>query len=150
MPTTPRTVRSYAGPGRGRRPGREHGGSFSELAAGQLADNVELPEGGGVLLPQGEKDAPQRGRPVCAPPLAGPADVRQIMGLDRGPAASGLGAQRCYQLRQRLVGGDIPAAIPVIGPGVTDVAAFKAPLQPAQLVVGDMLEQLERGPARRK
>jgi len=58
--------------------------------------------------------------------------------------------QRCYQLRQCLVGGDVPAAITVVGPGVADTAAVEAPLQPAQLVMGDVLEQLDRRPARRK
>src|SRR5450432_1858388 len=49
-----------------------------------------------------------------------------------------------------LVGSDVPAATPVVGPGADDVAAFEAPLQPAQLVMGKMLEQLDRCPARRQ
>jgi hypothetical protein len=45
---------------------------------------------------------------------------------------------------------DVPAAIPVVGPRITDIAALESPLQPAQPVVGDMLQQLDRRPARRQ
>jgi hypothetical protein len=47
------------------------------------------------------------------------------------------------QLVKCLAGCGVPAAIPVVGPGVADVAAFEAPLQPAQLVMGKVLEQLD-------
>jgi hypothetical protein len=60
------------------------------------------------------------------------ADVSEIMGLHYGPAASGLSAQRRDQLLQCLAGSDVPAAIPVVGPGIADMAAFETPLQPAQ------------------
>ena len=53
-------------------------------------------------------------------------------------------------LLERLIGSNVPAAVPVVGPRITDVAAFEAPLQPSQLVMGKMLEQLDRRPARRQ
>jgi hypothetical protein len=84
------------------------------------------------------------------PPLAWLAGVSKVMGFHDGPAACGLGVQCCYQLAECLAGGDVPAAVPVVGPGVADVAAFEAPFQPAQLVMGKMLEQLDRRPAGRQ
>jgi hypothetical protein len=65
------------------------------------------------------------------------------MGLHDGPAARRLSVQRRHKLLERLVGGHVPAAIPVLAPRVGDRAAFEAPLQPPQLVMGNMLEQPE-------
>src|SRR5580658_8261934 len=72
------------------------------------------------------------------------------MGFHHGPAPRRLSVQRRHELLERLVGGHVPAAIPVLAPRVGDRAAFEAPLQPPQLVMGKMLEQLDRRPARRQ
>jgi hypothetical protein len=104
----------------------------------------------GVLLDQVEQDPLKYRGPGFVPPFARLADVSKIMGLHYGPAARRLGVQGRHKLLKRLIGGHIPAAIPVVAPRVGDRAAFEAPLQPPQLVMGNMLEQLDRRPAGRQ
>ena len=72
----------------------------------------------------------------------------KVVGLDDGPGTHRLGAKARDQLRERLVGGDVPAAVPAVGKRVADIAPLETPLQPPQLDVGKVLEQLDRRPAR--
>src|SRR6204780_3599645 len=88
--------------------------------------------------------------PGFVPPVARLADVSKVMGFHDGPAACRLSVQRRHKLLKRLVGAPIPAAIPGVAPWLGDRAAFEAPLQPPQLVMGNMLEQLDRRPAGRQ
>jgi hypothetical protein len=44
----------------------------------------------------------------------------------------------------------VPAIALAVGPRVTDVTALEAPLEPAQLDIAQVLDQLERGPAGRQ
>jgi hypothetical protein len=77
-------------PGRGRCPGAS---LLSGLAVGEFADDVEVANVPGVLLKQVEQDPVKRRRIGSVPPIARPADVSKIMGLDDGPGPCGLGAQ---------------------------------------------------------
>jgi len=99
---------------------------------------------------QVEQDPLKCRRPGCVPPIARLANVSKVMGFHDGPAACRLSVQRRHKLFERLAGSHVPAAIPVLAPRVGDRAAFEAPLQPAQLVMGNMLEQLDRRPAGRQ
>ena len=53
------------------------------------------------------------------------------------------------KLIQGLIRRDVPAVLPLVAPRVGDVAALESPLKPAQLDEGEVLEQLNRGPAGR-
>jgi len=88
---------------------------------------------------QVEQDPLKCRRPGCVPPIARLANVSKVMGFHDGPAACRLSVQRRHKLFERLAGSHVPAAIPVLAPRVGDRAAFEAPLQPAQLVMGNML-----------
>jgi hypothetical protein len=105
----------------------------------------------GVLLEQVEQD-PFQGRRVGAvvPALAGLAGLVEIVGLDDCSGPRGLVAQAGQEPGQGLLGPDRPAAVPVIGPRVGEVAALETPLEPAQLDVAQVLEQLQRRPAGRQ
>src|SRR5205809_4794260 len=74
--------------------------------------------------------------------------VGKVVGLDDGPGTHRLGAKARDQLRERLVGGYVPSAVPAVGKRVGDLAPLETPLQPPQLDVGKVLEQLDRRPAR--
>ena len=67
---------------------------LSELAGGELADDVEVAEVAGVLLGQVEQDPLKRCRPGSVPPVARLADVSKVTGLHGGPVACRLSAQR--------------------------------------------------------
>jgi hypothetical protein len=123
---------------------------LSDLAVGKLADDVEVADVAGVLLDQVEQDPLKCRGPVAVPPVARLADVSKVMGFHDGPAARRLGVQRRHKLLESLVGGYVPAAIPVLTPRVGDRAALETPLQPPQLVMGNMLQQLDRRPAGRQ
>src|SRR5262245_65078444 len=85
--------------------GRPRRSSLSGLAAGELADDVEVADVAGVLLKQVEQDPLERRRIGPVPPVARLADVGQIMGLDDGPGPRGLGAESRPQVLQGLGGG---------------------------------------------
>src|SRR5262249_52914562 len=53
------------------------------------------------------------------------------------------------QVLEGLLREHVPAALALVAPRVRDVPSLEPPLQPAQLDVREVLEQLERGPARR-
>ena len=89
-------------------------------------------------------------RIVAVPPIAGLPHLGQVVRLDDGSAARGLRVQRREQLVERLTGCDVPPVVPVVAPRLDDVAALEAPLEPPQLDVGQVLEQLDRRPAGRQ
>src|SRR5215472_11541076 len=125
--------------------------SLPGRAAGELADDVEVADMTRVLLEQVEQDPFQRGRIRPVPPGPGLAGLGQVVGLDDGPGAFRPGAQRRGQRLQRLIGSDVPPAVALVAPRVADVAAaLEPPLQPAHLDVGQVLEQVDGGPARRQ
>jgi hypothetical protein len=105
----------------------------------------------GVLLEQVEQD-PFQGRRVgtVVPAVAGLAGLVEIVGLDDRSGPRGLVAQAGQEAGQGLLGPDRPAAVLVIGPRVGEVAALETPLEPAQLDVAQVLEQLQRRPAGRQ
>jgi len=76
------------------------------------------------------------------------ADGVQVVGLNDRPAALALGSKRREELVGGLVRGDIPPPVAMVSPRVGDVASGEPPLQPAQLDESEVLDQLERGPAR--
>ena len=82
----------------------------------------------GVLLEQVEQDPFQGGRRGAVPAGTGPAHIGQVVGLDDGPGPAGLVAQAGQEAGQGLVGTDMPAAVVLVAPRVTDVAALEAPL----------------------
>ena len=130
--------------------GSEASQSLSGRTAGELAGDVEVAEVAGILLEQMEQDPLERGRGAVAwPPVTGPASLAEVMRLDDGPGAGGLRTQRSSQPFETLAGGDMPVAVAIVAPGFGDIAALEAPLQPAQLDVGAMVEQFGRCPARR-
>ena len=104
----------------------------------------------GVFLEQVEEDAFQ-GRGVGAFPAgAGLAYLVQGMGLDDGVGAGGLVAEVGEQGVGGVAGSKGPAVVGAVGPGVGEVLALEAPLEPAALDVTQVLEQLKRGPAGRE
>jgi hypothetical protein len=123
---------------------------FPGPAVGQFHHDVELANVARVLLEQVEQDPFERRRIGAIPPLAGLADVGEIMGADDNPGPFGLGVEVRDQAIHGLVGGDIPAVIPGIGPRLGDVTALEAPVEPAHLDVPEVLEQLDRCPAGRQ
>jgi hypothetical protein len=120
------------------------GALLSELAVGELGDDVEVAEVAGVLLEQVKQDPLECRGIGSVPPVARLATVSKIMGFHDGPGAGGLGVQHRHQSAERLSRSDVPVAIPVVTPGIGDIAALEPPLQPAQLVIGKVLEQLDR------
>lgn len=97
-----------------------------------------------------EQDAFQ-GRGVGAVPAgAGLACFVQGVGLDDGVGAGGLITEVGEQAGWRVAGGQGPAVVGAVGPGVGQVLALEAPLEPAALDVAEVLEQLKRGPAGRQ
>jgi len=101
----------------------------------------------GVLLEQVEQDPFQGGGVGASPAVAGFPDLVQVVGLDDGAGPLRLAAQVGQEAGQGLLGPDGPAAIAVVGPWVGEMTALEAPLEPAQLDVTQMPEQLERVPA---
>ena len=79
----------------------------------------------GVLLEQMEQDPLEGRRIVAVPPVARLAYVGKVVGLDDGPGTHRLGAKARDQLRERLVGGYVPAAVPAVGKRVADIAPSK-------------------------
>ena len=125
-------------------------GLLPDLAVGQLGDHVEMPEVAGVLLHQVEQHAFE-GRGVGTfPTRSWPSRLGQVMSHDDGPAALALSSQRGHQLFQRLSFGDVPPVAAPVAPRVGDRATFEAPLEPAQLDIREVLEQLQRRPPRRQ
>jgi hypothetical protein len=120
------------------------------LAGGKLDDGVQVAEVPGVLLEQVEQDPFQGGGVGAVPAVAGLAGVVEVVGLDDLAGASGLLAQAGQEAGQGLVGPDMPAAVFLVRPRVGEVAALEAPLEPAQLDVAQVLEQLKRRPAGRQ
>jgi hypothetical protein len=101
----------------------------------------------GVLLEQVEQD-PFQGRGVGAiPAVAGLPDLVEIVGRHDGAGPPGLIVQVSQEAGQVLLGTYLPAAGSLVAPRVGEVAALEAPLEPAQLDVAQMLDQLERRPA---
>ncbi len=113
-------------------------------------DDIQLTQVAGVLLQQVEQDPLQGRRVGAVPAFTGLAHVVEVVGGDDGPAPLGLIAQVSQQGGGRFVVGDVPAAAVAVGPRVTHTAALKAPLEPAQLDVAQVLEQLKGRPARRR
>src|SRR5215471_18678030 len=101
--------------------------SLTRRRARQLADDVQVPEVAGVLLHQMEQDTLQRRGRFAAPPLARPADVVQVVGFDDRPAAPRLFGQLAEQVIEGLRRADVPAVVPPVAPGVTDVATLEPP-----------------------
>jgi hypothetical protein len=117
------------------------------LAGGELDDDVQVADVPGVLLEQVEQDTFQ-GRGVGAiPALAGLPDLVQIVGGHHGAGPPGLIAQVSQETGQGLLGTYLPAAVLLVGPRVGEVAALETPLEPAQLDMAQVLDQLERRPA---
>jgi hypothetical protein len=104
----------------------------------------------GVLLEQVKQDPLQGGGVGAVPAVAGLAHVTEIVGLDDGAGCAGLVAQAGQQGRQGVLRSERPAAVHGVGPGVGEVAALEAPLEPAQLDVAQVLEQFQRRPAGRQ
>ena len=125
------------------------GGLTRRSHAGQLGHDVQVAQVPGVLLEQMEQHALQHRRLRARPALAGLADLGQLVALDDGRAARRLFGVRRQQVVQGLVRRDVPAAVALVAPRVTDGAALEAPLQPAPLHVGQVPEQFQRRPARR-
>jgi hypothetical protein len=78
------------------------------------------------------------------------AHLVEVVGFDDGAGPAGLVGQAGQEAGQGLVGLDRPAAVLAVGPGVGEVSALEAPLEPAQLDVAQVLEQLQRRPAGRQ
>jgi hypothetical protein len=104
----------------------------------------------GVLLEQVEQDPLQGGRVGAVPAVTGLAHLVEVVGFDDGAGPAGLVGQAGQEAGQGLAGTDRPAAVLAVGPGVGEVAALEAPLEPAQLDVAQVLEQLQRRPAGRQ
>jgi hypothetical protein len=102
----------------------------------------------GVLLNEVKQDAFQRRRVFVPPARARLARSREIGGLDDGSRSPGLGMQRRHQLLAGLLGPDIPATVAAVAERIGDLAAFEAPFDPPQFDEGQVLDELERGPAR--
>jgi hypothetical protein len=104
----------------------------------------------GVLLEQVKQDPLQGRRVGPVPAVAGLAHLAEIVGLDDGAGGAGLVAQAGQEGGQGVLRSDGPAAVDGVGPGVGEVAALEAPLEPAQLDVAQVLEQFQRGPGGRQ
>jgi hypothetical protein len=104
----------------------------------------------GVLLDQVEQDPLEGGRVGAVPAFTGLAHLVEVVGGDDEAAAFGLVAQAGQQRGRGFPVGDGPAIAVAVGPWVTDVAAFEAPLEPAPFDVAQVLEQLKGGPAGRQ
>jgi hypothetical protein len=104
----------------------------------------------GVLLHQVEQDPLEGGRVGAVPALTGLARLVEVVGGDDDAAAFGLVAQVSEQRGGGFLVGDGPAVAVAVGPWVSDVAAFEAPLEPAPLDVAQVLEQLKGRPAGRQ
>jgi hypothetical protein len=94
-----------------------------------------------------EQDPFQRRGVGAVPAVAGLADLVEIVGLDDGAGPRGLVEQVGQQAGQGLLGTDVPVTVLLVAPRVSDGAALEAPLEPAQLDVAQVLDQLERRPA---
>jgi hypothetical protein len=101
----------------------------------------------GVLLEQVEQHAFQGRRVGASPAVAGLAHLIELVGGDDRAAARRLLGELGQQQVQGFAGGDVPAAVPAVGPRIFDVAALEAPLQPASLDVTQVLDQLEGRPS---
>jgi hypothetical protein len=97
-----------------------------------------------------EQDPLQGGRIRAVPAFAGLAHLVEVVGFDDRAGPLGLVVQAGQEAGQGLVGTDCPAAVLVVGPGVGEVTALEAPLEPAQLDVAQVLEQFQRRPAGRQ
>ena len=104
----------------------------------------------GVLLEQVEQD-PLQGRGVGASPaVAGLPDLVETVGLHDGTGPPGLVEQVGHEAGQGLLRADGPAVAVAVAPRVGELAALEAPLEPAQLDVAQVLDQLQRRPAGRQ
>ena len=104
----------------------------------------------GVFLEQVQQDPFQGCRVGAIPAVAGFADLAEVVGFDNGAGPPGLVLQCGQEGDQGLVPADGPAAALLVSPRVGEVAALEAPLEPAQLDIAQVLDQLERRPAGRQ
>ena len=104
----------------------------------------------GVLLEQVQQD-PLQGRGVgTGPAVAGFPGFVETVGFDDGAGPPGLIEQVGHEAGQGLPRADGPAVAIAVTPRVGELAAFEAPLEPAQLDVAQVLDQLQRRPAGRQ
>ena len=104
----------------------------------------------GVLLQEVEQDPFQGGGRLSVPAIARLAYRVEVVPGDDRRAAFRLGVQREEENLEGLLRWHVPAALAKVAPRVGDVAPFEAPLEPSHLDVGQVLEQLEGGPAGRQ
>jgi tetratricopeptide (TPR) repeat protein len=123
----------------------EFGQAAFDAHTGYLA-GIHSPAG--VLLDEVEQDPLERGRRFAVPPVAGLPGLGEVVALDDRAAAASPAGQRGEQLIEGLIRRDMPTAVPLVAPGVADRAPLEAPLQPAELDVREVLEELQRRPAR--
>src|SRR4051812_41126747 len=71
----------------------------------------------------------------------------EVVTADDGPGRLGLGAEVGTERFEGLTRSHVPAVVAGVAPRVGEVAALEAPLEPAQLDVPEVFEQLLRGPA---
>src|SRR3984957_6853312 len=120
------------------------------MRAGQLADDVELADVPGVLLDEVEQDPLERRGRLARPALARLADLVEVVARDDRGAARCLGVELGQQAVEGLVRPDVPAVIALVAPRGGHRAAPEPPLQPPQLDVAEVLDQLKRCPTGRQ
>jgi len=104
----------------------------------------------GVLLNQVEQDALEGCGWPTLPARARPSDVRQLVGLHHQAATCALRLEGVHEVSQALIAGDVPTFVPGVAPRLRDRLALEALHQPAELDIGQVLEQLQRRPSGRK
>src|SRR3954447_2039484 len=128
--------------------GCEEGSLLADRSRRQLDDDVELAEVAGVLLQQMEQHPLQGRRLRARPPRPWLSALVEAVPLDDLPATRPLAAEPDDHLGQAHARRNLPPAVLLVRPRVTDVVAQEAPLQPPALDVLQMDPQLQRRPAR--
>jgi SAM-dependent methyltransferase len=130
-------------------------GLLAGPAIGQFASDIEMTGMPGVFLEHVEQDPVQRrSRTILPEPASTGTHRGQVGGLDDPPRALATFVERDNQVLDGFVRPDVPplvlTAVAVVSPGHIDLFSGKTPLKPAALHEDQMLEQFDRGPARRQ
>jgi hypothetical protein len=114
--------------------------------AAQFRNDVEVTEVPGVLLDEVDENPLESGRCGAVPASSWSTDAGQVVSLDDGPATVGLGLECSDETFGGLFRFDVPPVGSSIAPRILDLTALEAPLEPAQLDEGEVLDQFPRGP----
>ena len=116
-------------------------------ATAELRHDIEVTEVAGVILEKMEQNPLKGGRLGTVPAGSRSTDTGQVVVLDDCPAANRLGLQGSKEILSGLLGCDAPPVASLVTPRLVHLTAIEAPLKPAQLDEGEVLDQLQRSPS---